>query len=340
MSARGVLLETPGAWSEPLLWPLREGEQKLLTLGSNADWSIADGGLLPVHATLYFDGANLNVAAAPGARLNGEPLVQEWNPVALPAQLSLGSTQITIAPSEPEGRFETAPTEIQSLNDKTTVMQFPDLEEFRREARRNGWGRRDEPESVNPSEGDRVTPTGAFQAPVHDPDQTLFALPALSAPAPAPAPAPPPKTRVSEPLTSPPVSPSIGQSFRSASWPKRITVLLLPVVIGLYGLKAVRSPKAVKHTAPAPSASASTRAIVSAAPTPAVTPSTPSAASPSSNRAPGVTTQQRALDAFASGSFRDAAVLYQRLASENPQQPVFAAAARIAREKANGADHD
>ena len=395
MNQRGVLLETPGAWSEPLLWPLREGERKLLTVGSNADWSIADGALLPIHATLYFDGASLCVAAAPGATLNGEPLGQDWSPVALPARLSLGDTKITLATSEPELVSDTERTELQSLNDKTTIMGFrevvsdserselrslndkrtilgfpgmtpvserselqslndkttimgfPDLDEFRQAARLAGSRQRFEAYATSKAEAaevDRPTPTGAFQSPFVDPDATRFAMPALSPPPMVTAaPMQLPRVQPAPTLTEPPARSSFMTSFRGASWPKRLTVLLLPVVIGLYGVKAVRARKDSKRAIPAPSASTARKApsAPSAAATSPALAAAPAAQAPTGDaRASGLTLQRRAVDAFASGNFRDAALLYQRLAAENPKQAAFAVAARVASERANGVGHD
>lgn len=361
MTARGVLLETPGAWSEPMHWPLRAGEQKLLTVGSDADWSISDGALLPVHATLYFDGASLCVAAAPGALLNGHPMGQEWCPLALPAQLSLGETRITLAPAEPVVEqvhspvAERARVELDSLKERTTVMMFPDLERLRasaRLARAAQVAPEAPPRAVPPAmdvtqvmEVERVTPTVAFQSPFHDPDQTLYAMPALSPPMP-PAEPPPLAPKSAEPappalLAAPPapLRSSALESFRSASWPKRLTVLLLPVVIGLYGLKAVRASKAARTPAPrsstakpSPSASAA-RAV---APPQTATVLTPPVVPSGDPRPSGLTLQRRAVDAFASGNFREAAALYQRLASERPSERAFAVAARLASERANG----
>ncbi|MET0792855.1 MAG: hypothetical protein ABW061_15145 [Polyangiaceae bacterium] len=315
MNQRGILLETPGAWSEPLHWPLRDGEQKLLTVGSNADWSIADGALLPVHATLYFDGASLCVAAAPGALLNGEPIGSDWSPVALPAQLSLGETKITIAPSE-QPALAAASDELPGFTQKMARTLEP--------------------------EADRPTPSEAFPSPFIDPDATLLALPALL---PTPAPASPepvaPATIADASAKSPPPRSAFVHSFQSASRPKRLTLLLLPVVIGLFAIKAVRqhSVRQGKLTPPTPSASAARNPP--SAPRPESSSQAmafPSVPTPLSNetRAAGLTLQRRAVDAFATGNFRDAALLYQRLAAENPGQAAFAVAARLASERANG----
>lgn len=329
MNQRGILLETPGAWSEPLHWALRDGEQKLLTVGSNADWSIADGALLPVHATLYFDGARLCVAAAEGALLNGEPIGKDWSPVALPAQLWLGETKIHLAPSELGA-----------------------------------------PLATEPGEADRVTPIDAFPTPFIDPDATLLAMPALLASispvaAPparvvelAPRPAPPPHPTPS-PSAPAPARSAFAHSFQGASWPKRLSVLLLPVVIGLYAIKAVRQHSAARTNLASAATSGSTRASASSSvsdsasvaprvpstPTPdlarAAASGSPSRPSPTSDgRTTGPTLERRAVDAFASGNYHDAALLYQRLAQENPGQAAFAVAARLAAERAKGVGHD
>jgi hypothetical protein len=347
MNARGILLQTPGAWSEPMHWPLREGERKLLTVGSNADWSIADGALLPIHATLYFDGTSLCVAAAPGALLNGEPLGRDWSPLALPAQLSLGETKITLAPSEQErpseqGRSSPA-SELDALNQKTTIMGFPDLEEFRQASRIAGARKRLEQRPAEPEEADRVTPTGMFQSPFFDPDATQFAVPVLGRAAAPHSPTPslaPPAAAIS---SRPPARSALMRSLHSASWPKRLSLLLLPVVLALYTIKALRVREGAKHARTAPSSNAARSAPSSsaAAPTPTVTIATRTPSAPSADpRSAGITLQRRAVDAFATGNFRDAALLYQRLAAENPSEAAFAVAARLASERANGAGHD
>jgi len=50
--------------------------------------------------------------------------------------------------------------------------------------------------------------------------------------------------------------------------------------------------------------------------------------------------QRRAVDAFASGNYQEAAALYQRLATENPREAAFAVAARLAKERATGVGHE
>jgi hypothetical protein len=353
MNPRGILLETQGAWSDPLHWPLRDGERKILTVGSDADWSIPDGALLPVHATLYFDGSSLCVAAAPGALLNGEPLGRDWSPLSLPAQLSLGETKISLASSAQEPGDTESPSELDALKQKTTMMGFPDLEQFRQAALAADRAKAAELHALEMNEGDRITPTGTIQSPIVDPDATQFAVPALGPPLAA---APAPRAGQTVPSSPSGAGPTLAaspararsallRSWQGASWPKRLTLLLLPVVLALYTIKAVRQHPGAKRAEPTPSASTArsasgSRALVSSALAGVVAAAPPASVSAPDAHSAGLTLQRRAIDAFATGNFHDAALLYQRLASENPAEPAFAVAARLANEHANGVAHE
>ena len=226
---------------------------------------------------------------------------------------------------------------------QTSVMRFDDLEEFRQAARAR----------LNLDlEEERVTPTGHWVSPfanVPEPAAPLEIPPIENAARPVITP---------EPLASPSVAPQvsapktnespIARSFREASWPKRATVLLLPVVIGLYGLKAFRHTTAVKRTA-ARTHAVSSASASAAAPGGSAVPDVDAVPASSANlpapsateaRNAGPTLQRRAVDAHVSGNYQDAASLYRRLATQFPDRPEFAVAGQIAAEKAKAGQHE
>ncbi|MBX3199846.1 MAG: hypothetical protein KF894_17045 [Labilithrix sp.] len=158
----------------------------------------------------------------------------------------------------------------------------------------------------------------------------------------------------------------IAQAWRASSTPKKAMLVLLgPALLaaafsfgGPASAKASSSrpgsssSAASSASAAAPSNAAPTPAPSNAAPTPAAssagpTPA-PSSAGPSSTAAPAPakasaapakgapakTAERRAIDAVASGAGEAAALEYDALAKENPDNPAFAEAARILRARA------
>ena len=247
----------------------------------------------------------------------------------------------SLSPPAPEAEGKQS-AEAEAAGQTTSVMGFDDLEEFRQATR-----------VVPPveTEADRITPTGPLRSP--------FASPGAHSPLMAsgvPGTGPHADAETKPPARARATESALVRSFREASWPKRVTVLLLPIVIGLYGLKAWRhsagkahasTPSLSSSSAAAPSATASAITNASATATSdesatreAGLPASPRSPDASEPRVPGKTLQRRAVDAFASGNFQEAAALYQRLATENPNQPAYRAARQIAEDKANGVGHD
>ncbi len=229
---------------------------------------------------------------------------------------------------------------------QTSVMRFDDLEEFRQAARA---------QLKLDAEEDRVTPTGHWVSPfVNAPPPAALETAPLEPPAPLPV--PPAPVEVPQSVVPAPTSPATGSAFargfREASWPKRVTLLLLPIVIGLYGLKAFRHSAAKRAPAPAraaASASASASVGVAASAAPIDSASVVDAAASASGSAPSVapqartagpSLQRRAIDAYANGNFQEASALYRKLVAQFPERPEFDVASQIAAEKAKGAQHD
>jgi len=260
----------------------------------------------------------------------------------LPPEPNAGEAPAAAAPPVVPARVvpvgAPAPLPLDPSLQQTSVMHFEDLEEFRQAARA----------AFNlDAEEDRVTPTGLLVSPfarIADAPaskELVAEVPLVPSISGRPAPSP----LVAPPAVSPRES-ALARSFREASWPKRATALLLPLVIGLYGLKAFRHRAAAsqpaRHVAGAPSASgAVASSAVRADPGSNVDPPVAQGSLPSSpGDGHGPSLQRRAVDAYATGDFAEAAALYRRLATEHPDRSEFAIAAQIAVEKVKGGQHE
>lgn len=251
------------------------------------------------------------------------------------SQRSESSAAHEIPPGNTEGEASSLPPGDAAAH-TTSVMSFDDLEEFRQAARDRTLGE---------TEADRVTPT----APTPSPFPQSSPPPTKVAPGPRVPGTPETDPALKSRRRFAAARAAVARSFAEASWPKRATVALLPFVIGLYGVSAFR--RTVMPARPAQTTAASGPASASADAPPALASAAaqvsktgnlptahPSAAVDA--RASGITLQRQAVDAFAAGNFQEAAALYQRLASENPGQPAYTTASRIAQDKAHGAAYE
>jgi hypothetical protein len=139
-----------------------------------------------------------------------------------------------------------------------------------------------------------------------------------------------PATPPAEPLPGVPLEPGLLQQIRQASFARKASALLLPMLILLLVVKPVF--KKPKHAA-APAAATSAASLPSAsasAPAPAVEPklaATPAQPPPAVPR--GVSLEKAAVDAVAAGDFTRALALYRELSRREPQRAAYKDAALV-----------
>jgi hypothetical protein len=180
----------------------------------------------------------------------------------------------------------------------------------------------------------RATPTApiaSVAAPVTRPGTAPGALAA----APPPIDVPP-----TAPVPAPAAPRGIGAAWRSASIPKKILVLLLPLALASVFVifrdepAPPRLPRAPSAAAPSASVSAAPPALPSATASVAAIAvadaAFPSFANADSGKSPA---ERAAVDAVAAGSYAEAIRLYDQLAVANPDKPAYREAARILRSK-------
>ncbi|RYZ05481.1 MAG: hypothetical protein EOO73_19720 [Myxococcales bacterium] len=146
-------------------------------------------------------------------------------------------------------------------------------------------------------------------------------------------PAPEAPSAADEPPIAPlPLKPSVVQQFREASLPRKATVVMLPLLIGMLLLKPVfKKPSEVEGV---PAATGTTQeALVpqhvaepepTRAPLLAATPAEPPPVLPK-----GLSLERAASDALAAGDFERALGLYRELSRRQPQSAAYGEAVHI-----------
>lgn len=134
-----------------------------------------------------------------------------------------------------------------------------------------------------------------------------------------------------------PTKPGIRQQIREASFARKASAVMLPLVAGMLLLKPVfKEPKSESPPASAP-ASASSPAV--AAPEPAASPqislaATPPQPPPALPR--GVSLEKAAVDAVAGGDFQRALTHYQELYRRSPDNAAYRQAQQILERRVRG----
>lgn len=135
---------------------------------------------------------------------------------------------------------------------------------------------------------------------------------------------PPPMVKMQPP------TPSIWQQVQQASWARKASAVLLPLLISMLVLRPVL--KKPKHgSLPAPSAAASVALPSPAFPTPQLA-ATPPEPPPTLPR--GVSLEKAAADSVAAGDFQRASGLYRELLRREPQNAAYREALRILERRA------
>ena len=120
-----------------------------------------------------------------------------------------------------------------------------------------------------------------------------------------------------------PSKPGPWQQFRGASWPRKASALLLPLLIALLVLKPVFK-KPVPLTAPASApVAASSAPLAAELAVPSAPKLAPTPAQPPPTLARGVTLEKAAVDAIAAGDFTRALTLYRELSRREPGRQVY-----------------
>lgn len=155
------------------------------------------------------------------------------------------------------------------------------------------------------------------------------AAPSQSELPPAPLATEPPHVTSVSPEATPNSKPSILQQLRDASLPRKASLVMLPLLIGLLALNPVFKNQPDAAGVPEPSASPAPVVplhVTESAPLPllAPTPAQPPPALPK-----GVTLERAASDALAAGDFPRALGFYRQLSRERPQNAAFNEAVRV-----------
>jgi hypothetical protein len=294
-------------------------------VGSHGDWAIRGEGVLDVHLLLSFDGERVHVAPARAMNyvaVNGQVIDERWWAVPVHSAIQFGSAVLHVGCEEivdqPGGTPE----------DDPMTSTVPDGGRLRRYAE----GLRD----AHPG-APVVSPDFATNAPEHSqppaaPGTSASGARAGDLPTPRPAAGSPPP----EPLPSAPTknlaARGLVASWRETSWPMKLTLFLLPLAAAglLYTWDDPPPSEPVKR-APRKIASASAKADVSAAPASSLAHPTPApsetTARPTRSALPTSNVARAALEATFAGQLGAAQALYERLAAQHPEQPVFRSAA-------------
>ncbi len=241
-------------------------------IGRQAAWPVAAEGVAPVHLYVAFDGQNLFAAAAlPGAQvtLAGRPLGADWTHVPVPSELRFGAASITVTRKV----TSRAPPAAQSWGGERTVHDggalFAAAQKAMADAVISAVPQAPAPPAYGSSPPPAAAPPMAAPQPMY---------PAVAAPAPTAtaAPAPAPTAAQPMPLAAPPAGSSAVLSFwKTASPVKKITLLLLPVVLVMTALalkqeddrtdlEAAQAAQAVRLRAAKAAAAASATAALAA----------------------------------------------------------------------------
>jgi hypothetical protein len=338
-----------------------------LGLGTAADWRVEGPGVGPIHAYFYYDGAALLAASAAPytATANGAPLGSDWTPLPLPCELSLGGARFQIqdaaafddaATNAPAEEIDDAATgfldrsgaplppgsPLHHPGDRRPVVEdestkFLPIEQMRKGA--------DGPSPGAPSPGG---PPAVVVAPDALPPRANPLAPTI-APGSFPTPQIEPPPGQLPPGQRPPAAPAQGglaAAWKEASPPRKITYVLLPIALVAFALTMLDDPPetSAKKAKGSPRSSSSAPASASGPPPPPpigslpqlpLGPLLPPPERPAPKkkfpppRTPVITLERKAVDALIAGNYKEAAELYEQLAKEHPETPIYKEALRV-----------
>lgn len=398
--SKGILLEVRIGIAEPASIAVLAGTPLDPTsFGRTAMWRIVAEGVLDIHGYVYFDGRSLFVQSADDhfpVLLNRHRIPTAWTEVRAPGTLFIGQAQIDLSSSDALGQTGAQVAYSPDAPGETPAAQAssPNLGGAPRRPQ-GPWdgssvSKQDFAERAAPSNAPAVPnpanapfPRGAFvpaadgestrvapltavtEAPKSTAfdDRALLTSPVIPVPIPPSAAAPPPKPQSSLWLKA-------KADWYATSLPKRIMLIISPLVAySLLSLSGNResatqhpapsssAPPATVSAPPATNATTAPQPTTSAAPVNSVpvasttdassgapVPSPGSSALPAANgtaaqsggdasKVGSKTLERAAADAFSEGNLPRALELYERLAKEHPENPAFDRAARIVRER-------
>lgn len=182
------------------------------------------------------------------------------------------------------------------------------------------------------------------------PDPSKLALTIAPGSIPTPQIEPPP-TAFQQPLPpqQPPSSGGLAAAWKEASPPRKLTYILMPIALIAFALTMLDDdPPTKTKTAPRSSSSAAAPASSTPPPPPPLgalpqlpvgpilppptRPEPPKKRFPPPKNPPN-SLERKAVDALISGNYKEATTLYEQLAQEHPETPIYREALRILKEK-------
>jgi hypothetical protein len=183
----------------PEQWTLEPGIE--VTIGGAADWLVRAPGMLPIHASVYFDGRKLFVMSHDlneTVYLSGVRVYGEWIPVAIGAQIAIAQAIITYLDAAEVSR----PPELRSLS-QTLPLQRSDVAPALQKMEASPDSERTQ--FVQPKTAPAANPP-SYSPPVTPPNAALQAAPQ------APAAPDSERTRIGQPLVKRPAPPDSGRT--------------------------------------------------------------------------------------------------------------------------------
>ncbi|WP_394836809.1 hypothetical protein LVJ94_07860 [Pendulispora rubella] len=309
-----------------------EGESRdPFSVGRAGAFHVEGRGVLDVHAFVHFDGQRLFMCSTDSVSpvlVDGAPLQRRWSELTPPCHLRFGAAAASLR--GPDGSLEVPPeleTTALDLNPPPDSLPFEPTQMSAQPAQASGVVRVEPPVALGDSDATRV-----WSIPPPPP-----------APAPAPPSAPPPHSPRPMDVTQ------ISLARRDARRKVAVAASIFVVVTLLASVSVVFARLWIQRHRPRPQPVATT-VSAAAAPVPAPVPSaTPLPTGIAVHPAPPVdagpppppkgpvtpTLERSAVDAFQTGDLPKALQLYERLASENPDNPAFGNTVRILRQRSS-----
>jgi hypothetical protein len=307
--------------------------------------------------------------------LNGAPISSTWTPLTVPCELSIGGARIKVQQAAPHDFDDAATNAVppQEIEDAPTgfldrsaghMVPAPRLS--------GGTGVDRQPliaddstkflpiEKMHPEQGPQGTPAVVVSPDALRPDPSKIAMTIAPGVVPTPQIEPPPQPDMGLPAgASPAPSPAAGgplgklkEAWQTASPPKRITYILAPFALVAFGMTMLDdeppATKGTKSAKPRASASASSSAPpplppIGSLPQLPTGPLLPAPKRPDppakpkfpAPKKPVVTLERKAVDAVIEGNYKEAIVLYEQLAKEHPETPIYGETLRILKGKQN-----
>lgn len=337
-----------------------------LGLGSAAEWVVDGHGVGAIHAYLYFDGTTLMAATAPpyATTVNNAPIGTDWVSLPIPCEVSLGGARLQIQDASAFDDAATTNAPADEIEDAATG--FVDRSGAAPQAnvplhRPSGplADRRpiveDESTKFLPIEQMRKGSEGPAPAPLpgaspavvlapdalHDPSK--IAMTVAPGTFPVPQSEPLPSTLQQPPQQQPPAaSGGLAAAWKQASPPRKITYILLPIALVAFALTMFDDPpEPGTRTKPAARSSASAAASgpppspIGSLPQLPLGPLLPPPERPVTKkkfpppRVTPATLERRAVDALIAGNYKEATELYEQLAKDHPETPIYKEAIRV-----------